>query len=313
MRHPRRYRLFCYLTLLCLLTVGCFKKQPPQPTSTPLPPTPTPVSSTWIYQLQELDLQKISQADGRIAVIDPSLNGDGDSTGFWKPQDIKELQDSGKIVLAYLAVGEAEDYRDYWQPEWSDTPPDYISSPNVADQFPGNFAVKYWDEGWQDIILQRLDRIVEAGFDGVFLDKVDAFEDWANSDSAPQNLPDEMAAFVEKIKQRGEGSKPGFQIFLQNGWAIWDDPRLSKKVDGVAIEELTLGWEGEDGGATPTEVQVEMREALSGAKQRGWTLLVVDYPGPRSTDDDKQQAKAEAKRVGALQVLAPRDLDGKPI
>jgi cysteinyl-tRNA synthetase, unknown class len=300
------------LAILALLTAGCLKDQPaptPLPSaSTPLPPAPTPISSTWTYQLQEIDLQKISQTEGRIVVIDPSLNGDGDTSGFWKSEDIQELKNSDKIVLAYLAVGEAEDYRDYWRPEWSKTPPEFITKP-VDDQFAGNYRVKYWKEGWQEIILERLDRIAEAGFDGVFLDKVDAFEDWPN-EASPAELREEMAGFVEKIKLRGESSKPGFQVFLQNGWAAWDDPRLAEKVDGVAIEELSLGWEGEDGSSTPADVQIEMREALSRAKERGWTLLVVDYPGPDTTPQDKQQAKAEAKRVGALQVLAPRELDG---
>ena len=118
-----------------------------------------------------------------------------------------------------------------------------------------------------------------------------------------------MAAFIERIKLRGVTSHPDFQVFLQNGWAVWSDPRLSQKVDGVAIEELTLGWEGEDGSATPIEVKKEMTDALNQAKQRGWTLLVVDYPGPQSSREDKQKARAEAKRVGASQVLAPRDLD----
>jgi len=40
--------------------------------------------------------------------------------------------------------------------------------------------VKYWDKEWQQIIYGTpgayLDRILKAGFDGVYLDLVDAFE-----------------------------------------------------------------------------------------------------------------------------------------
>ena len=44
----------------------------------------------------------------------------------------------------------------------------------------GNFKVKYWIEDWQKIIYGNedsyLDKILEAHFDGVYLDIIDAFE-----------------------------------------------------------------------------------------------------------------------------------------
>jgi cysteinyl-tRNA synthetase len=44
----------------------------------------------------------------------------------------------------------------------------------------GNYKVKYWDPQWQAIIYGN-DRsyakmILDAGFDGVYLDLIDAFE-----------------------------------------------------------------------------------------------------------------------------------------
>ena len=38
--------------------------------------------------------------------------------------DLEELKATGKIVLAYVDIGEAEDYRDYWRPEWWRNPPE---------------------------------------------------------------------------------------------------------------------------------------------------------------------------------------------
>ena len=44
----------------------------------------------------------------------------------------------------------------------------------------GNYKVRYWEQGWQDLILSGpesyLNRITAAGFDGVYLDLIDAFE-----------------------------------------------------------------------------------------------------------------------------------------
>jgi cysteinyl-tRNA synthetase len=47
-------------------------------------------------------------------------------------------------------------------------------------QWKGNYKGDYWDPDWQAIILggenAYLDKILAAGFDGVYLDIIDAFE-----------------------------------------------------------------------------------------------------------------------------------------
>ncbi len=83
-----------------------------------------------------------------------------------------------RLVIAYLSIGEAEDYRYYWQQSWSLNPPSWLLPENP--DWEGNYPVRYWDKGWQEIIFGEedsyLDRIIQAGFDGVYLDLVDAFE-----------------------------------------------------------------------------------------------------------------------------------------
>ena len=286
--------------LAVLVIIGGCSKAPPSP-------TPTPVAS-WVYQLQAVDLQEIAKREGRVVVIDPSRNGDGDSTGFWNPSDLEVIKEDGRTTLAYLAIGEAEDYRDYWQPGWKANPPEFIAK-SVDDQFAGNYAVRYWKEAWQQILFERVDRIVAAGFDGVYLDKVDAFQDWETAETTV-DLPREMATLVTRIAERGRKTNPNFQVFLQNGWGVWSRPELADIVNGVAIEELSLGWEGKDGAPTPVEIKNEMSAALEAARSRGWTMLVVDYPSADSKSEEKQSAMEEARRVGALPLLAPRSLDG---
>lgn len=85
-----------------------------------------------------------------------------------------------RIVLCYMSIGEAEDYRWYWDPSWATDPPSWLGPENP--EWPGNYRVEYWDPEWQEIIYGSpdayLDRIIAAGFDGVYLDKVDSFEDY---------------------------------------------------------------------------------------------------------------------------------------
>lgn len=83
-----------------------------------------------------------------------------------------------RLVLAYLSVGEAEDYRPYWQPSWRVGSPSFIAAANP--DWPGNYKVRYWDPDWKAVLYtgqnSSLSTILAAGFDGAVLDVIDAYE-----------------------------------------------------------------------------------------------------------------------------------------
>ncbi len=88
-----------------------------------------------------------------------------------------------RLVIAYMSIGEAEDYRYYWQTAWEKKPPSWMAGENP--NWPGNYKVRYWDSGWQAVIYGNdssyLKKIIDAGFDGVYLDIIDAFEYFQNA------------------------------------------------------------------------------------------------------------------------------------
>lgn len=83
-----------------------------------------------------------------------------------------------RLLIAYMSIGEAESHRYYWQADWNTAPPYWLELDN--DQWPGNYQVRYWEQDWKDLFIGNKDsylkKIVDAGFDGVYLDGVDAFE-----------------------------------------------------------------------------------------------------------------------------------------
>jgi cysteinyl-tRNA synthetase len=66
----------------------------------------------------------------------------------------------------------------YWNSTWNSNKPDWIAAENP--DWPGNYKVKYWNAEWQGLVYKNddsyLDKILTAGFDGVYLDIIDAFE-----------------------------------------------------------------------------------------------------------------------------------------
>lgn len=125
----------------------------------------------------EAFLNALADTDYDLLIIDPYFNDDP-----LNREDLETLKRKAsggrRLVIAYMSIGEAESYRYYWKPSWISRPPSWLEEENP--NWKGNFKVRYWDPAWQEIIFRGedayLQRIQEAGFDGVYLDLIDAYE-----------------------------------------------------------------------------------------------------------------------------------------
>jgi cysteinyl-tRNA synthetase, unknown class len=90
----------------------------------------------------------------------------------------KKPNGNRRLVICYLSIGEAENYRYYWKNDWNTIPPKWLGPENT--NWTGNFSVEYWNTEWQNIIYgttdSYLDRILSVGFDGAYLDLIDVFK-----------------------------------------------------------------------------------------------------------------------------------------
>ena len=112
-------------------------------------------------------------------VIMDLFSDDGTAFTAAEVERLKHKANGGKrLVICYMSIGEAEDYRYYWQSAWKRHKPAWLARENPS--WPGNYKVCYWCSEWQELICgagdSYLNRILSAGFDGVYLDIVDAFE-----------------------------------------------------------------------------------------------------------------------------------------
>lgn len=122
-------------------------------------------------------LNAVSATDYDVIIMDCFF--DDQAFAASEIEQLKTKHNGGKrLVISYLSIGEAEDYRYYWQSEWNTDPPGWLEEENP--DWEGNYKVDYWDEDWQNIICgpdtSYLEIILDAGFDGAYLDVIDAFE-----------------------------------------------------------------------------------------------------------------------------------------
>jgi len=125
-------------------------------------------------------LAALRRTDYDLLVIDAFIDDNGELQ-WLEREDVESLKvkaDGGRrLVISYLSIGEAEDYRYYWDKSWSRSAPAWLEGENP--NWKGNYKVRYWDPEWQRILYGQedsyLDGIIERSFDGVYLDLIDAF------------------------------------------------------------------------------------------------------------------------------------------
>jgi cysteinyl-tRNA synthetase len=124
-------------------------------------------------------IDAVNNTDYDLVIMDLFL----DDTPFTASEieSMKMKKNGGKrLMICYMSIGEAEDYRYYWQSGWDTGNPSWLGSENP--DWAGNYLVKYWEKEWQNIIYGNdqsyAKKILDAHFDGVYLDIIDAFENW---------------------------------------------------------------------------------------------------------------------------------------
>jgi cysteinyl-tRNA synthetase len=122
-------------------------------------------------------LESLQNTNYDLLIIDMYFDGEPLSSNDVAALKVKK-NGASRLVFSYMSIGEAEDYRPYWKTAWSKHPPKWLAENNP--DWPGNYKVEYWTPEWKQILFgspeSYLDRILATGFDGVFMDIMDAFE-----------------------------------------------------------------------------------------------------------------------------------------
>ena len=217
---------------------------------------------------------------------------------------LKRRPDGGRrVVLAYLNVGEAETYRDYWRSAWNRNPPDWVGKPNK--NWPNHFFVKYWEPEWQGILMgsrsSKLDRILAKGFDGVFLDSVDKYYVWPGRLKRAQA---DMITLVKRVANYGRSKNPRFLVIPNNAEDLLGNASYRATIDAVVKESLFFGVPRLGQRNNPQMVRWSLG-LLRRAQRDGKPILVIEYVSGQSK---QSEAVARIGDQGMLATFGRRDL-----
>lgn len=272
---------------------------------------------SWGYQLNGMRVEDAAKSPFDLIVADATAgHAAGRHFQRGEVEKLKKKPDgSRRLVLSYLSIGEAEDYRpDYFTPEYlSEDAPDWLLHENP--QWKGNRIVRFCQEGWQRTILgdddgrsvynsidpSPLYQLIELGFDGIYLDRVDVYAEVAKAcpDSARK-----MVEFVARLAAHARKRDPNFLVILQNAEELVRNPLMLSTIDGLAKEDLFYGADHSERSNAPAAVTDALGH-LKAVKTSGRPVFVVDYV----TDTAKKaDAKRRIEENGFIPYIAPRDL-----
>ncbi len=236
---------------------------------------------SWGIQLRYLNRPAIAASPFDMFVIDHAPHPKKDVEIPFTPEQIAPLKvkadGSRRIVLAYLSAGEAERYRYYWKAEWDaeETHPSWLGPENP--NWPGDYQVKFGDPDWQRIIFGTpesfLDRIAAAGFDGVFLDRVDAYQDVEETEPG---AADAMTRFIIRLADHARRINPGFMIVMQNAEELSPSRSLLSRLDAIVKEDLMYGH-GNTEDLNPAPMLRDTLTNLRRARKSGLKVFTLEY------------------------------------
>ncbi|NOT71421.1 MAG: hypothetical protein HOP09_09130 [Hyphomicrobium sp.] len=202
---------------------------------------PLAQAHSWRYQLDRINLDDLAADASDLLVIDYAKK---DGKVPLTPEDVARIKvrpdGRPRLVVAYLSVGESEQFRYYWNDAWKAEPPGWLGEENCA--WPKAHRVRFWTAGWKDINFRAADsylrRIIAAGFDGVYLDRVDIFETFEKERPTARR---EMIEHVAELAAAARSLKPGFLIIPQNAETLLSDAGYRLVIDGIGKESLLHG------------------------------------------------------------------------
>jgi cysteinyl-tRNA synthetase, unknown class len=266
---------------------------------------PLYAAKTWHYQLDKVDVAQLEKIKADVLVTDYGKMGGKVPLSRDEVARLKIGPDGKKrLAVAYMSVGEAEQFRFYFRDDWKTDPPEWLGAENCA--WPGAHKVQFWHDSWKDTVWRGrkayLKQIIDAGFDGVYLDRVDIYDQYPERETAR----DDMIQFVKDLSTTAKKLKPGFFVIPQNADDLLTDPEYRAVIDALGREDLLNGTQG-TGKRNPKHEIEEAQGRLDLLLWQWKPVFAVEY---LQTPPAIAEATKELRSRGLVPTIQPRALDG---
>jgi len=319
---------------------------------------PLPLSKIkyWAYQLQGISemgsVEELAASHYDMLVIEPTRTDWSSNERYFNTKKmvtkLKNTKSSDgthrKLVIAYIDIGEAEDWRWYWKwsKEWNQGEPRPSDWPNYIlihdpDGWEGNYPVTYWDERWKDIIIygenqdsthygdykSAIDEAIKDGFDGIYIDWVEGYENEVVLNEAHKQGKDpalEMIKFIKEMRKYAKTRNPDFIIIQQNAAELCDGhPELFKEIDAISQEAIWYDgtafddWNATDGYDIPQDIELSNYyiKYLDQYKKAGIPVFNCEYALNKAYDAYKRSIEkgyvpyCTRRALGELSTVPP--------
>jgi cysteinyl-tRNA synthetase len=203
---------------------------------------------TWLYyidvNLDDGTLGRVVDSTYDMVVID-YITSETFNTDYPLKEAIDQMHNARhpKLVIAYIDVGQVEDFRTYWDSGWRIGDPEWIIALD-PDGWEGNYPAAYWWDEYRNLWLGEegyLQGIIDAGFDGIYLDWIEAYSDESVEAFARGEGVDplqEMIWWVGDIAEYSRSQDPDFLVIAQNAAELVRFDDYVGIIDAIAQEQI---------------------------------------------------------------------------
>ncbi|UPT65492.1 MAG: endo alpha-1,4 polygalactosaminidase [Sphingobacteriales bacterium JAD_PAG50586_3] len=242
--------------------------------------------NAWAYQLQNVTPAAIAP-DNSFQLFVTDYSADGSGAGVYTPQQVQAMKTGGKKVIAYISIGEAENYRDYWQPTWNNTPPVWLGSENP--DWAGNYKVKFWHPQWKNIIYTYIDTILAKGYDGIYMDIIDAYYYWQEENPQEPYADTLMVDFISDIRHHADSvlGNSAFILIPQNAEDIIDANNITvalqdkyfNSINAIGVEDVFFPGNNDINNAhAPDTYRTGLLTEFKNSGKRVFSIEYIDQP-----------------------------------
>lgn len=197
--------------------------------------------------------------------------------------ELAELKHYGAATFAYLSVGEVGPTRDYA----SDIDATWVLGENSVWK---SKVMDLSNPSWIGFLLQQVDDLHTAGYQGIFMDTLDSYQLYSTTDAKRELQEAGIASFVEQVKSK----YPQFQLIANRGFEVL--PRIGQHLNALAAESLYASWNNSN--ETYNEVSANDRtwllsKLVEAQSKFGMDVISIDYVDPKN----KELARAVAANI----------------